>query len=123
MSCLFNSLHYFIPNESSFDIRQKICDYLQGNEKIIDGLETNFVLQLDSSDNKESRYIEKMRCINTWGGAIEIQVACNIWHIRIIVKNHRSGERSDIEFIPINNQYDKTIELEWTGGHYEPVRC
>ena len=35
MSCLFNSLHYFIPNESSFDIRQKICDYLQGNKKII----------------------------------------------------------------------------------------
>ena len=48
MSCLFNSLQYFIPNESSVDIRNKICDYLQNNNKIIDGLETSYVLQLDN---------------------------------------------------------------------------
>lgn len=30
MSCLFNSLSYFI-NENSYDIRQKICNYLENN--------------------------------------------------------------------------------------------
>ena len=63
-----------------------------------------------------------MRNTSTWGGAIEIQVACNLWNFKIIVRNHRSNEKSNIEFIPISTQYDKTIELEWTGGHYEPVR-
>ena len=34
MSCLFNSLSYFIP-ENSYNIRQKICDYLEENKPII----------------------------------------------------------------------------------------
>ena len=50
MSCLFNSLQYFIPSESSFTIRQKICDYLEENKPIIDGLDTKFVLSLDDSN-------------------------------------------------------------------------
>ena len=46
MSCLFNSLSYFF-NEKSFDIRQKICDYLKQNNPIIDGLDTLFILNLE----------------------------------------------------------------------------
>ena len=38
MSCLFNSLSYFIK-EDSYIIRNKICDYLEQNKKIIDGLD------------------------------------------------------------------------------------
>ena len=69
MSCLFNSLNYFI-NEGSYEIRQKICDYLQENKPIIDGLETNYVLSLENSSSEQ--YIINMRSTNTWGGAIEI---------------------------------------------------
>ena len=119
MSCLFNSLNYFI-NTNSFEIRQKICDYLQNNGKIIDGLDTAYILQLD---NPSGKYVEHMRNPSTWGGAIEIQVACILWNLRIIVKNYRTRERSNIEFVPFSNQYENTIELEWTGGHYEPVRA
>ena len=46
MSCLFNSLSYFIK-ESSCQIRQKICDYLQSNLPIMDGIETSCVLELE----------------------------------------------------------------------------
>ena len=56
------------------------------------------------------------------GGAIEIQSACNIWQWRIIVKNFRDRNGTSIEFIPVSSNYTKTIQLEWTGGHYEPVR-
>ena len=69
MSCLFNSLSYFF-NESSYDIRQQICDYLLQNKPIIDGLETNFILNLENP-----YYIQHMRQMSTWGGAIEIQCA------------------------------------------------
>jgi hypothetical protein len=53
MSCLFNSLSYFI-NESSCQIRQKICDYLQSNLPIMDGIETSCVLELEK--NSASNY-------------------------------------------------------------------
>jgi hypothetical protein len=119
MSCLFNSLSYFF-NENSFIIRQKICDYLQNNHKIIDGLDTEFILQLENPN-----YIQHMRNTSTWGGAIEIQVACNLYNVIIIVRNYRDNNGKNIEFLPIS--YDcikdiKKIELEWSGGHYKPVR-
>jgi hypothetical protein len=37
MSCLFNSLNYFI-GEGSFEIREKICNYLQENNPIYTSL-------------------------------------------------------------------------------------
>ena len=114
MSCLFDSLSYFI-NYNSHQIRQKICDYLELNKPIIDGLDTKFILSLD-----DNNYIRNMRNDNQWGGGIEIQAACNIWNIRIIIHNIRN--RGSIEFLPLNNQYIYTINLTWNGNHYEPVR-
>lgn len=35
MSCLFNSLSYFIKEDSNI-IRNKICDYLEENKQIIE---------------------------------------------------------------------------------------
>jgi hypothetical protein len=115
MSCLFNSLEHFI-GENSFEIRKKICDYLENNNSIIDGLETNTILNFENNN-----YIQNMRNMSTWGGAIEIQSACNIWNLRIIVINNRDNENIKIEFLPINTNYEKTITIEWTGGHYSPV--
>lgn len=119
MSCLFNSLNFFI-NEGSYEIRQKICNYLQENKPIIEGVETRFILQLENGNS--DRYIEHMRSMSTWGGAIEIQCACNIWKLRIVVRNYRDRNNANIEFLPCNNSYEKTIEIYWTGGHYEPIK-
>ena len=120
MSCLFNSLNYFIQEENSSQIRQKICDYLQEDKPIMDGLETNTILSFENP--VPSKYIESMRIMSTWGGAIEIQAACNIWNICVNVRNDRDHCEKKIQFIPINNHYDRTIEIYWTGGHYEPIR-
>ena len=119
MSCLFNSLSYFIQHDS-FTIRQFICDYLQENKSIIDGIETNTILDFESND--AISYIENMRLENTWGGAIEIQVACNIWNLRINVFNYRDHTNKIIEFIPLKGNYENTIHIYWTGGHYEPIK-
>jgi len=118
MSCLFNSLNYFI-GEGSFEIREKICNYLQENNPVIDGLETNFILKLES--NSAEQYISNMRKTSTWGGAIEIQCACNIWGIQVNVKNYRNKNGKTIEFVPLNKTHNKTIHIYWTGGHYEPI--
>jgi hypothetical protein len=119
MSCLFNSLSYFI-RKSSYDIRQDVCNYLERNMPIIEGLDTHFILSLENPN-----YISHMRRTSTWGGAIEIQAACNIWNTRIIVYNIRDRGGEKIEFLPIrsdsNSKLD-TMEITWSGGHYEPIR-
>jgi hypothetical protein len=119
MSCLFNSLSYFLK-EDSYTVRQKICDYLLENKPIIDGLETKDVLLIES--NNVENYISNMRNTSTWGGAIEIQCACNIWNIQINVSNYRDNNGKKIEFIPINGDISSLINIYWTGGHYEPIR-
>ena len=144
MSCLFNSLSHFIGQTDPQAIRQRICDYLQANLPIIDGMTTHDVLQLDSSKSSD-HYIVAMRASSTWGGAIEIQAACNIWNARIVVhdirgQGHSNAQHSNrqgqpnahsnahpktIEFLPVSVSTvpaDKIFELEWSGGHYEPIR-
>ena len=119
MSCLFNSLQFFIPSLSSQEIRNRICDYLEENGPVIEGVETSLLLSLDGAP---AEYISNMREPSTWGGAIEIQAACNIWNICVTVQNRRGDEESDIEFIPVVGGVERSVVLEWTGGHYEPVR-
>ena len=116
MSCLFNSFSYFLKQDST-NIRNRICDYLQENKPIIDGLDTKIILDMDRPN-----YIQHMRKTSTWGGAIEIQAACNIWHLSIIVHNIRDNNRNKIEFLPIDKSNCKKIEITWSGGHYEPLK-
>lgn len=115
MSCLFDSLSYFLHYDSN-SIRQVICNYLQDNQPIIDGLETKFILDLD-----DSNYVNNMRKMSQWGGAIEIQAACNIFNAKITVYKI-IGKHSVIEFLPINNDYRRDMKITWNGYHYEPVR-
>lgn len=134
MSCLFNSMSHFIKEDGGpSGIRQRICDYLEKNLPILEGMETCDVLQLESPT--AAHYISKMRKPSTWGGAIEIQCACNIWNARIIVhdirtRNNKINNNSNnkIEFLPLQTSnaepqpHSLEINLEWSGGHYEPRR-
>ena len=115
MSCLFDSISYFIKNRDATEVRDRICNYLESNKQLIDGLETKDILKFEKED-----YVNSMRLGSTWGGAIEIQAACNIWKMRIIIINIRDKSGS-IEFLPVSGDYKYTIELKWSGGHYTPV--
>jgi len=118
MSCLFNSLSYFLDEDTN-TIRQTICDYLGSNKPIMDGIETKQILLLSDGDN----YVNHMRRTSTWGGAIEIQAACNIWNMDINVINIRDNTiKKIIEFKPVCGESLKQITITWNGGHYEPVR-
>jgi hypothetical protein len=114
MSCLFNSLQHFVE-ESSGKIRGMICDYLAENRPIMEGLDTDFILSMDRPN-----YIAQMRRTSTWGGAIEIQAACNIWNMSVHVYDirRRRGGASVIKFIPVVGEFDRVVKLNWNGGHY-----
>ena len=116
MSCLFDSLSYFI-NLDSKNIRQNICNYLESNNSLIEGLDTSVILSLDMP---KEQYINNMRQENIWGGGIEIQAACNIWEIKIVIFNQRNN--TIIEFIPLNKKIHNLIKLIWYGNHFEPVK-
>lgn len=115
MSCLFESLAVFFKHNDHKKVRQQICNYLESNGALIDGIETSTILQIESPN-----YVNNMRLTSTWGGGIEIQSACNIWKVRIIVHNLR--QNNTIEFIPVSGSFSSTIEISWTGNHYTPLR-
>lgn len=114
MSCLFNSLGRLL-NISTNDMRHIICDYLEANKPIIDGMSTAEILAFEVPN-----YVANMRNHHVWGGAIEIQAAVNHWNVRVLVENRRDG-KPPIEFIPLQGAATKTLTIYWTGGHYEPV--
>lgn len=113
MSCLFDSISNFVNTDGN-TVRQLICNYLEGNNPIIEGVPTSTIL-----NSEDSQYIQKMRNSSQWGGGIEIQAACNIWKLRIVVYNIEAGkEASAIEFLPLTTQPIHTIRLTWNGEHY-----
>ena len=113
MSCLFNSLSHFIP-ENSYNIRQKICDYLEENNPIIEGLETKFILDLENPN-----YIRDMRNTSTWGGAIEIKAFCDMYEIDVEVYIVSTCKK--VLFKSNKKHRNGLLKIYWTGNHYEPV--
>ena len=117
MSCLFDSLsvHLHAP---SCEIRRAICDYLDSNRTILEGVDTRSLIEQEHSD-----YVSWMRRDSTWGGAIEIKAACDIWNVVIRVHNVRDGSVVAMQFVPSQmpaTMVDalRTIDLQWNGGHY-----
>lgn len=123
MSCLFESIGYFLKIDPN-SVRQCICDYLRDNKPVIEGIDTATVLEIEGGPE----YVENMRNASQWGGGIELNVACNLWNVRIIVKKidgvmvEDDPKKNLIDFIPLSGEYDSTFNLFWNGEHYEPFR-
>lgn len=128
MSCLFNSLSHFIP-ENSTQLRNKICDYLMTNPTLMDNLSAMETIKFDSNMSLQ-QYVNRMRKTSTWGGAIEIRAFCNIYKRNVVVRNIRRRENTKIHFVNedmrdklnVNGNDETTYHITWSGGHYEPVR-
>ena len=115
MSCLFDSLSRWIPKGGN-EIRQMVCDYLEADNMIMEGMRTAEILMTESP-----YYIEWMRLNTTMGGAIELQAVCNIWNVSVIVHNIQHEGAQDMEFLPVcaDADVETIIHLTWDGGHYE----
>ena len=61
-------------------------------------------------------YVQQMRHMNTWGGAIEIRAFVQLWKRPVKVFAIRG--RRWIEFPCAEGQ---ECQLSWTGGHYEAM--
>jgi hypothetical protein len=118
MSCLFQSLSYFIKNLDENQLRKEICDYLEKNPKIFEDFQLNELTIITDNMNL-SQYISHMRNPSTWGSALELKCFCNIYNVVVIV-HYRNRQ---IEFLPnsnTNNPIGK-INIGYTGNHYFPI--
>ena len=116
MSCLFDSLSVYLPYSAS-EIRRKICDYLEENNTIVEGLDTHSILE-----QEHAGYVPWMRDQSTWGGAIEIKAACDIWNVAIQVHNAQEVNSGVVRFTPKTDGHSttdvRTLDLHWNGAHY-----
>ena len=108
MSCLFNSLSYFVK-ENSDELRHNICNYLEKNPPLMDGMTTEQVIYFENGQNLKD-YIKNMRNTSTWGGAIEIKAFCNIYKKNVFVRNIRDSTSKLIEFVATFKLEDKLIK-------------
>lgn len=119
MSCLFNSLAYFV-NTDSHILRNVICDYIKTNPKIIDDIDTENIILWENGQTLDE-YISGMKNPSTWGGAIEIKCFCDIFNLFVLVH----FREKNIGFLPNGNNPqnpNNPIELIYNGGHYEPKK-
>ena len=116
MSCLFDSLTKFVNNINPRNLRACICNFLESNPKLMDGLSAEEIILIDSN-MKLDKYIFLMRQYSTMGGAIEIRAFCFIFNKNVKVLSEPNNKI--IEFI-INEKFPFAY-LRWTGCHYDPL--
>jgi len=117
MSCLFNSFSRIV-GEQPQAIRARICDWLATDPAIMDDLSASTVVLVESGRPLDA-YVQQMRSVNTWGGAIEIRAFIQLW--KRPVKVWAIRQRRWIEFTCAEPNQGPECKLSWTGGHYEAM--
>lgn len=115
MSCLFDSLSFFVKRPS-LEIRNEICDYLETDPLLMDDVKASDIIQVESGKYLHD-YIASMRHTSTQGGAIEINAFVKIWKITVLVFSKPTQRW--IEFV--NDDTKDIIRLVWFGNHYAPL--
>lgn len=118
MSCLFQSLSFFMINNNPDQLRQEICDFLLSNPNLVDEITFEQITLLDGM-NKE-QYVSEMRRSETWGGAIEIKAFCDMYDINVQVIMIGADENKSIIF-ESKNKPNRFLRLGYNGNHYEPL--
>jgi hypothetical protein len=123
MSCLFNSIGA-LTGEDPGALRHHICDYIASNPQLIEGVNSNDVVQWESGMSLES-YVSEMRKTSTWGGAIEVKAYVDMTGIPVHVVDIRPSASTNnvIKLMPSGRlRRKKPLVLHWSGGHYSPSR-
>lgn len=86
---------------------------------------------VSEQDETVLKYVNQMKMEHTWGGALEIRAASELYNVPITVSSIRSGDDpkfcSGITFYPSgSNSCGKqpkvgNVHISWNGNHFEPV--
>ena len=110
-SCLFSSIGYLLDDKfdenTKLKYRQLLINYLENIEIDIATLGTS----------KES-YINSMLNVNTWGGAIELNLFSQLYQTEVVSFDIKSN-RADI--FGQDKNYINRIFVLYNGVHYDPL--
>ena len=134
MSCLFISIGKW-TSESPASVRKKICDYLEEHQET--GFDCIPLFQMldtyeesAATEKKQqivSTYINNMRKSSTWGGAVEIRAAAEVYQTPITVFSVRGVDHhlfinGGLVFSPSSYPKETSpIKISWNGSHYEAL--
>eukprot|EP00953_Heterococcus_sp_UTEX-ZZ885_P018486 10323-Heterococcus_DN1.PRE.1 len=113
MSCLFQAIGRCIglPHER---VRRDIVDYMQSHaDTEIEDLKLKSYIEF-AEDVPFEQYVSEMRKSSTWGGEIEMSIACLIYDLNIVVFFRDVKMR-------IGEKRNTTIYLHYTGNHFEAI--
>jgi hypothetical protein len=121
MSCLFQSLAYFVKYNgngvSDNEMRSIICDYLRSNPDILGDTKVSDITNWESGKTLED-YVSNMENTSSWGTALEIKAFCDIFGVKV---NVHCDERV-IEFLPTKNNLHAEINIKYINrNHYIPI--
>lgn len=124
MSCLFNSLGHLL-GESGAIVRSSLVDYMSSHlDDLHQGMRIRDWIRWQHEGHGNinvQQYLQSMKHAHTWGGAMELAIATQCYHVDILVVN--TQRHIVAEFLwreGCTARY--RIVLEWTGIHYEPLR-
>ena len=116
MSCLFDSLSYFIIGLNGKELRREISNYIAEDPVLIEP-NTKLSTILQYEDKSLHDYVHEMSKDSTWGGGIEIKAFCEMFKIRVFVHVLRDGKV--IKFYPSQNKFEKKyVEIFWNGYQF-----
>ena len=116
MSCLFESLSYFVPETDAQLLREVICDYLETDPVLYDDVKVSYLLDDNETPSDLSEYVKEMRNPETWGSALEIECFCRLYKVCVEVVGAVKKQRFGAEY-----QNLSSFKILWDGGHYEPI--
>ena len=123
MSCLFNSIGNLLGKK---DTRKEICNYMAKNfKKKIDGTKIeDWIMHAALVEIKRKpsvkKYIDRMKKNSSWGGGLEIMIACVLYNVEIEVKRKRRGGKIEICNFKWTSNPKAKLFLDYNGAHYEP---
>lgn len=121
MSCLFISLGKLLDQPHTA-VRHTICNYMHNNlDRAHQGMTLRDWIRWQRQAPSPAAYIRAMRSTAEWGGAMELAVATQCYHVDIDVVDGRGKRVADFVWRDACTARNKLV-LQWTGNHYEPVR-
>jgi hypothetical protein len=123
MSCLFNSIGKLLKKKYT---RKEICNYMETHlKKRIDGKRIeDWIMHAALVEIKRKpsvkKYIERMKKNSSWGGGLEIMIACVLYNVEVEVKRKRRGGKIEICQFKWTEKPKAKLILDYNGVHYEP---
>jgi hypothetical protein len=113
MSCLFHSIGACLGFTQEA-VRHDILEYMVDNaDKKHDDVKLKDWIE-SAEDVSFEAYLADMRKEDTWGGAVELDIACLLYNANVIV--HFNKKR-----IVIGTPRSKELHIKYTGNHFEPL--